>query len=118
MLTPAGGCTVNRPSDGHQRLSITSLQVLDGPDTGEPNLAAPSVTSVGETALTASAPAVDAVRSVDLIAEDPGSTGGLLDAIARGGRGSVPDDPTLRTMLHVYRRALASGLVARYARAR
>jgi hypothetical protein len=33
---PAGGCTVNRPSDGHERNAITTLQVLPGPDPGEP----------------------------------------------------------------------------------
>lgn len=33
---PAGGCTVNRPSDGQERSAITTLQVLPGPDPGEP----------------------------------------------------------------------------------
>jgi hypothetical protein len=43
MLTTEGGCTVDRPSPGHERASILSLQVLDGPDTGEPNLTAVAV---------------------------------------------------------------------------
>jgi Phosphodiester glycosidase len=42
MFTTEGGCTVDRPSPGHERASITSLQVLDGPDTGEPNLKSPT----------------------------------------------------------------------------
>jgi hypothetical protein len=33
---PAGGCTVNKPSDGHERSAITTLQVLADADPGEP----------------------------------------------------------------------------------
>lgn len=33
---PPGGCTVNRPSDGHERSTISTLLVLAGPDPGEP----------------------------------------------------------------------------------
>jgi exopolysaccharide biosynthesis protein len=33
---PAGGCTVNKPSDGHERSAISTLQVLAGPDPDEP----------------------------------------------------------------------------------
>jgi hypothetical protein len=33
---PPGGCTVNRPSDGHERNTISSLLVLAGADPGEP----------------------------------------------------------------------------------
>jgi Phosphodiester glycosidase len=118
MPTTAGGCTVDRPSGGHERVSITSLQVLDVPDPGEPNLTATAIASFGGTAPTPPATAVDAARAADLFAQDPGSTGGLLDAIARGGLGPVPDDPTFRTMLAIYRRALTTGLVARILRGR
>jgi Phosphodiester glycosidase len=106
MPTSAGGCTVDRPSEDQERVSITSLQVLDGPDTGEPSLATATIPSSAGITLSTSGP-------INVIAQDPGSTGGLLDAISRGGLGPVPNDPTLRAMLAVYRQSLASGEVAR-----
>jgi hypothetical protein len=112
---PVGGCTVNRPSGGHERPVTTTLQVLAGADPGEPDLSgAPS--PISGKALTR--PAVDVADWLLLTSQDPGSTGGLFDAIASGGMGKVPASADFRSTLRSYRRALASGRVARLVRGR
>jgi len=94
-----GGCLVNRPSGGQQRAVPDSVQVLPGDDPGEPAgfarthlppLADPGVSTDaawGTAALT-----------------DPGSTGGLLDALDRAG--TLPDLPAFRAGLRTYRRSV------------
>jgi hypothetical protein len=99
---------VNRPSDGHERGSITSIQVLAGAgtDPGEPDLGGgrmPVPAAVGAT------DPVDPSIWARLIASDPASTGGLIDAIARGGLGPVPVDATFDRMLDAYRRTSPAG---------
>jgi Phosphodiester glycosidase len=78
------GCLVSRPSDpAGERPAVTGLLVLPGSDRGEP------------LAPTTSAPALSPSSPSDLAAAgaaltDPGSTGGLLDAMFSGGLGPVP----------------------------
>jgi hypothetical protein len=105
---PAGGCTVNRPSDGHERAAITSIQVLAGvgSDPGEPDLTGGGTPVPAAVATT---DPVDPTVWAQLIASDPGSTGGLVDAIARGGLGPVPTDATFQRILDAYRRAALDG---------
>jgi hypothetical protein len=107
----AGGCIVNRPSDGDERAAITTIQVLPGADPGEPDLTG------GAGPLRVGAPAagppVDLAAWARLIATDPGSTGGLFDAIARGGIGPQPNDPIFRRTLRSYRQALSAGSLRR-----
>jgi Phosphodiester glycosidase len=110
MHTAAGGCTVNRPSDGHERAAITSIQVLPGADPGEPDLTGSGAPIVG--AVTSAEP-VDPVAWARQIAMDPGSTGGLFDAIAQGGLGPAPTGSVFRRTLETYRRAVAAHRVRR-----
>jgi hypothetical protein len=109
MRTAAGGCSVNRPSDGHERAAITTIQVLAGADPGEPDLTG------GSAPTTANAPAIgfpiDPVAWGRLISRDPGSTGGLFDALSRGGIGPMPAGPMFRRTLQSYRRALSAGVL-------
>lgn len=76
------GEVVNRPSDPRERKVSSALLVLPGPDEGEAALA-PS------TAAVRGAPGPSAFL-------DPGSTGGMLDALARGelgfGAARLPGD--------------------------
>jgi hypothetical protein len=111
MHPPAGGCTVNRPSDGHERGTITTLQVLTGADPGEPDLTG-GAAPVGAAPVAPGQP-IDLAAWARSISTDPGSTGGLFDAISRGGIGPVPADPVFGRMLATYRRALASGALHR-----
>jgi hypothetical protein len=62
---------VNRPSDGSERPVTNAILVLPGPDSGEP-------TPVGRVPVLSAAGAEDAAQ---LAAADPGSTGGLLEAL-------------------------------------
>jgi hypothetical protein len=80
------GSVKNRPSDGSERSVFNSILVLPGADTGEPT---PTATASSSTASALQATAVDtdpaAARRSGLAAQlDAGSTGGYLDALARG----------------------------------
>ncbi len=79
------GKAVNRPSDGRQRPVSSALIVLPGPDRGEPSPLMGSA-SAGtswplEHGLGRKIPEPPTSRAPLL---DPASTGGLLDALARG----------------------------------
>jgi len=71
------GTVVNRPSSGVERSVSSAIVVLPGPDPGE------VLPSPYESAPTPSGPTgpVEPGRAAIF---DPGSTGGLLDALARG----------------------------------
>jgi hypothetical protein len=76
------GRVINRPSDGRERHVSSAVLVLPGPDGGEPR-------SVGGAATVALPPPrtsqVATRRAWAEAAHDPGSTGGLADALLRGG---------------------------------
>jgi Phosphodiester glycosidase len=105
----AGGCTVNRPSDGHERAAITTIQVLPGPDPGEPDLTGGSAPATASASV--AGPAIDPAAWAQLVSMDPGSTGGLFDALSRGGLGPAPKGPIFRRTLQSYRRALSAGVL-------
>jgi hypothetical protein len=112
----AGGCTVNRPSDGHERRAITTIQVLPGADPGEPTLGPAFSVPNAETAPPSqrgTLPSGELAVWARLIATDPGSTGGLFDALSRGGLGPVPEGPVFRRTLHDYRLGLTAGTLRR-----
>jgi Phosphodiester glycosidase/WD40-like Beta Propeller Repeat len=67
------GRIVNVPSDGRERPACCAMLVLPGPDPG-----------LVEGVPPAEAPPAPAGSVRSLIARDPGSTGGLADALARG----------------------------------
>lgn len=97
---PKGGLkVVNEPSDGRQRKVSSAILVLKGRDRGEvigaPLRGAPA-------AAPARPQAID--RAGELAAMDPGSTGGLAEAVARGTFGPpVQLPPELRRALRVFR---------------
>ncbi len=74
---------VNRPSDGSERPVTNALLILPGGDAGEP-------TPVGRVPVLSGSDAADAAR---LAATDPGSTGGLLEALVGGDLGATPRLP-------------------------
>jgi exopolysaccharide biosynthesis protein len=82
---------VNKPSDGHERAVSSAFLILAGPDAGDPlgPLGIPSpAPSTSPTAAPATAPEGSGSAVPGLAAElDPGSTGGMLDALARGDLG-------------------------------
>jgi hypothetical protein len=83
------GNVVNNPSDsGGQRAVSSAIIVHAGPDPNErsPEPALPTMASFTAAAEEASA------ESAELSLEDPASTGGLLDALARGGFGGPQVD--------------------------
>lgn len=84
--TGGGGCIVNKKTDPDRR-SVSALLVLPGADHDE-TLARETLTSplVPGTI----APTAGQLESADAGLTDPGSTGGLFDAIASGGLGPVP----------------------------
>jgi hypothetical protein len=84
-----GGRVVNRPSDGSERAVSSSILILPGTDRGDPLARSPAP--------------VGRAGSFDAALADPGSTGGLLDALGRGEFGPV--SPSVRAAL----RALRSG---------
>ncbi len=91
------GLVANRPSDGRERSVSNALVVLPGADPGQADLAtgAPTTTSrlqVGGGAASSS------LRGA--AATDPGSTGGLADALLRQG---VPVSPELRRTASQFR---------------
>ena len=111
LMWVKGEGIVNKPSDGHERAVSSAFLVLPGPDPGDPlgPIGAPSpsptpspTTSPGAAPSPGTAPAAPAPG---LAAElDPGSTGGMLDALARGDLGPhawLP--PALRAELRRFR---------------
>lgn len=85
------GKVINRPTDaGGERAVSSSILVLRGEDHAEPDMGPPPPTP-------AALPAgpVDGPTSLekDPAVTDPGSTGGLLDALERGGLGRRVDLP-------------------------
>jgi hypothetical protein len=96
-----GGCLVSRPSDGTERATLTAMMVLQGPDPNEPPIGDPARISAWTYPLGLPD---DTSQNWDLLSlTDPGSTGGLLDALAEAGR--LPAG--LRPSLRVYRRAVS-----------
>lgn len=117
----------NRPSDGSERSVGSAVLVLPGPDPDEPvpqpysspttappppPLPSPTPTDVpGIPGLPETAPRTNVIdgfavagMTVTSVLTDPGSTGGLLDAIRAGDVGSRSDMPaSLRWALRVFR---------------
>jgi hypothetical protein len=79
-----GGCLVDKPSDGQERATLTAMLVLQGRDANEPPIGAASRTSIWNTGF--GAPDDDSANWGMLSLTDPGSTGGLLDALAEQGQ--------------------------------
>lgn len=103
--TGYGGCILNRPSDpSGDRPTSSAVMVIPTRDEAEPaqTLAPVSITSVDPAATTLAGLAA---------LEDPGSTGGLFDALLSGRLGPRPD--TLATEVRLgaqtYRAARARG---------
>jgi hypothetical protein len=92
-----GGCIVDKPSDGSERATLTAMLVLQGKDANEPPIGAAARTSIWNTGF--GVPDDDSADWEQLSLTDPGSTGGLLDALAE--QGQLPDG--LRSFLRVYR---------------
>jgi hypothetical protein len=100
------GVKVNRPTDpSGERYVTSSLLVLPGKDAGEPVLAAPkgvhgplhAAMAGGTSEPSLFVPRAAARASWRAAQRDPGSTGGLLDAIASGNLGgSAHLAPNLR----------------------
>lgn len=76
------GLVANRPSDGRERLVSSALVVLPGADEGQADLRVGGTSSSGS--LRSSDPVVGD-RLLGPAATDPASTGGLADALRRGG---------------------------------
>lgn len=88
-----GDGVVNDPSDGTgERPVSNAVLVLDGPDVDEPipgsPLGSPDLAGAGATGfLAVDSATVDAARATRLASIDPGSTGGLADAMLAGDLG-------------------------------
>jgi Phosphodiester glycosidase len=97
------GCLVSRPSDATgERPAVSSLMVLPGADRGE-SLAPTRSLAAAIAGDTSSATADVASANVASLT-DPGSTGGLLDALFRGELGRVPPQSAdLRRDVNIYR---------------
>jgi Phosphodiester glycosidase len=101
------GNIVNRPSDGGERPVTNSLILLPHGDAQEPKmakLARPIAASpVAETAVSPD----EAAQAWSLASTDPGSTGGLLYAMARGQLGPAPRlDPALQAAADGFARSV------------
>jgi hypothetical protein len=103
------GKVVNRPSDGYERPRSTAVLILDGPDPGE-RIAATEPTaeisaSDSESQMAGAERRLATGRGPGagvwgvLSLYDPGSTGGLLDAVDRGLFGGRGLPPSLRIVL-------------------
>jgi hypothetical protein len=96
------GCLVNRPSGGFERPVILTMNVLGGDDPGEGS----GIGFAGALSPLTADPTVTTDPSVGLAAlTDPGSTGGLLDAIAGGGLGPIPTSHRFDRAVRIYRQA-------------
>jgi hypothetical protein len=81
------GNIVNDPSDaGGQRAVSSAIIIHAGPDSDEPTPAGP------QTASTIASAEAESEEATELSMSDPASTGGLLDALARGGFGGPSVD--------------------------
>ena len=85
------GRVVNRPSDGHERAVTSSILVLPRGVAASPRASEPP-----------GGPAAGGAGSWNLAERDPGSTGGLVDAIAHGAFGPVSVPPELRAIVRRY----------------
>jgi len=109
LMWVKGEGIVNRPSDGHERAVSSAFLVLPGPDPGDPlgigPSPSPSPTPTPSPTPSAAVPVAPSGPAPGLAAElDPGSTGGMLDALVRGdlGRhGQLP--PGFRRALERFR---------------
>lgn len=106
------GRIVNVPSDGFQRPVGTALLVLPGPDSGETEPSAytapaPQATEPPPTPLPERVAVTDGIQVIPDSCRsllDPGSTGGMLDAVAKGLLGPRDHIPTpARWGLRVFR---------------
>jgi phosphodiester glycosidase len=84
--TNGGGCVVNKKTDRDRR-AVSALLVLPGSDRQE-KLAGQMLTA--PLVLGTIVPTAEELASDDAALTDPGSTGGLFDAIASGGLGPMP----------------------------
>lgn len=92
------GCLVSRPSDpSGERPAVSSLLVLPGSDRGDPLDASAAAASLPP-------PSAADLAAANAALTDPGSTGGMLDAMFGGGLGEAPPRaPELRRAVQVYR---------------
>jgi hypothetical protein len=82
----------NHPSDGSERAVTTALLILNGPDAGEPDPAPWGTFGASAAGEEPSASAEETTQTDDNVrraaalaaARDAGSTGGMVDAVARG----------------------------------
>jgi exopolysaccharide biosynthesis protein len=102
------GAIKNRPSDGFERGVTTALLVLPGQDSGEPTPAQFGTFSAAA-APEQPVPTDQALgeKSANAASLDPGSTGGMADALARGtlGNGPATLSPDLIEVLRLFRAA-------------
>ena len=99
-----GGCLVDRPADGAERATLTAMLVLQGRDVNEPPIGTASRTTSTVWNDGFGLPNDDSADWEQLSLTDPGSTGGLLDALAE--EGELPTG--LRPFLRVYRQEPAA----------
>jgi Phosphodiester glycosidase len=109
MQSAAGGCLVNRPSDGAgERKSSEALMVVAGKEAQPPTapVRALDAGSPGDVLLplTMPDPAADQAELTD-----PGSTGGLFDAIESGGLGGGRVPLEVQRGARIFRAAHARG---------
>jgi hypothetical protein len=100
------GEIVNRPSDPTERPVGSSLLVLRGPDRREPVPLPfpPRTDSTVRAHVEPAGPAASSRHALCLALRDPGSTGGMLDALARGELGGPRPLPgRLRAAVDVFR---------------
>jgi hypothetical protein len=101
------GAIKNRPSDGSERAIVNSLLVLPGADAAEPTPTTgfqPAATSVSESS-TVESMSTGEREALLAAALDPGSSGGMVDALMRGAVGPRPQTlpPDLAEVLRRYR---------------
>ena len=90
------GHVVNHPSDYHERGVTSSILILRGPAPAAPSANVPAGSSTGGVGAT----------GWESAERDPGSTGGLLDALVRGAFGpALRLPPELRSIVRAYRAA-------------
>ena len=79
------GLVVNRPSDGRERLVSSALVVLPGPDSGQADISVQGGAPAARGALSGPVAETPADRLLGPAETDPGSTGGLADALRHDG---------------------------------
>jgi phosphodiester glycosidase len=108
------GAIMNRPSDGVQRPVVNSLLVLPGPDRREQRPASGFAALAAASAESTAPPEDVPVPEPDLLrrfrsaaALDAGSSGGMVDALARGALGRSPSvlPPDFLSVLKRFRRS-------------